>query len=624
MTASAKRKSQTKKRERAQEPRARAASVPQFQLRELRPWLLLVCTTLVAYLPALNGGLVWDDEHHVTAPALQSFEGLGKIWFQLGATAQYYPLLHSAFWIEHQFWGNSTFGYHLTNVLLHALSACLVVLIARRLSLKGAWLAGFVFALHPVCVEAVAWISEQKSTLSAVFCLGSALAYLHFDQTRRRSRYLLALALFILALLSKTVTATLPAALLVVLWWKHGWRRSWKRDIVPLLAWFPLGAAAGLFTAWVEKTYIGAAGGHYSLSAIQRVLLAGRVIWFYADKLVWPVNLIFTYPRWTIDPGQWWQWLFPAGVVVAFIGLAVLARRNRGPLAAALIYAGTLFPVVGFLNVYPFRFSWVADHFQYLASLAVIVPLSSALAAAAKVRLTDRNRIALGALLVATLGVLTWRQCGMYRDAETLYRETLRRNPASYMAHSNLGTLLMLQPGGMADAVAELQTAMRLQPDDADTHLDLGVALEHTPGRTADAIAEYEAAVRLDPGNATARYDLGSFLIDVPGRLPEAIAQLQQSVRLQPEFESAHLALAAALARVPERLPDAAVEYWAALQIEPGNAKVHVELGDVLARIPGRSREAMIQYEAALRLQPGWTPVLERIRRMQAARQASQ
>jgi len=617
MTAPSKRKSQKKKRERAQEI-TRAVSHRSFQLRELRPWLLLVGATVVAYLPALNGGFVWDDEHHVTASVLQSFEGLGKIWYQLGATAQYYPLLHSAFWFEHQLWGDATLGYHLTNVLLHALSACLVVLIARRLSLGGAWLAGFVFALHPVCVEAVAWISEQKSTLSGVFYLGSALAYLHFDQTRRRSRYLLALGLFILALLSKTVTATLPAALLVVLWWKYGRRLAWKRDIVPLVPWLPLGAAAGLFTAWVEKTYIGAAGGHYSLSALQRVLLGGRVIWFYADKLVWPVNLIFTYPRWTIDPGQWWQSLFPLGVVVVFIGLAVLARRNRGPLAAALIFVGTLFPVLGFLNVYPFRFSWVADHFQYLASLAVIVPLSSALAGAAKPRLTDRNRIALGAALVATLGVLTGRQCGIYRDAETLYRETLRRNPASYMAHSNLGTLLMSQPGRMADAIAELHTAIRLQPDDPDTHLDLGVALEHTPGRTTDAIAEYEAAVRLDRGNATARYDLGSSLIDVPGRLSEAIAQLQEAVRLQPDFEAAHLALAAALSRLPDRLADAASEYWAALQIEPGNAKVHVELGDVLARIPGHTGDAIIQYQAALSLHPGWQPVIQRLKQLQA------
>src|SRR5580704_8489868 len=168
---------------------ARPASSNSARLREIAAGALLVCATLAAYMPALNGGLLWDDEGHVTKPDLQSLHGLWRIWFEFGSTQQYYPLLHSAFWVEHKLWGDALLGYHLTNVLLHASSACLVVLIMRRLSLPGAWLAGFIFALHPVCVEAVAWISEQKSTLSTVFYLGAALAYLHFDRTRRRSTY---------------------------------------------------------------------------------------------------------------------------------------------------------------------------------------------------------------------------------------------------------------------------------------------------------------------------------------------------------------------------------------------------------------------------------------------------
>jgi protein O-mannosyl-transferase len=173
-------------------------------VRKVDPtWGLLLCATLAAYLPALRGGLVWDDSSHVTRADLQSLHGLWRIWFDLGATQQYYPLLHSAFWLEHRVWGDAVMGYHLANVALHALSACLVVMIVRRLSLPGAWLAGFVFALHPVCVEAVAWISEQKSTLSGVFYLAAALTYLHFDQTRRRSPYFVALGLFVLALMRR-------------------------------------------------------------------------------------------------------------------------------------------------------------------------------------------------------------------------------------------------------------------------------------------------------------------------------------------------------------------------------------------------------------------------------------
>src|ERR1039458_6864253 len=178
-----------------------------ISLQDVLGWASILCATLVAYLPALQGRLLWDDSSHVTRPDLQTLHGLWRIWFHLGATQQYYPLLHSAFWMEHRIWGDAVLGYHLTNVTLHAVSACLVVMIVRRLSLPGAWLAGLIFALHPVSAEAVAWISEQKSTLSGVFYLASALAYLHFDQSRRASRYWLALGLFVLALLTKTVTA---------------------------------------------------------------------------------------------------------------------------------------------------------------------------------------------------------------------------------------------------------------------------------------------------------------------------------------------------------------------------------------------------------------------------------
>src|SRR5271165_3022366 len=233
---------------------------------------IIFCSTLAAYLPALHGSPLWDDDGHLTKPDLQSLHGLSRIWFELGATQQYYPLLHSAFWLEHWMWGDAVEGYHLTNIVLHALSACLVVMIMRRLSLPGAWLGGFVFALHPVNVESVAWISEQKSTLSGVFCLAALLTYLHFDQVRRKAVYLLATGLFVLALLSKTVTAVLPAVLLVIFWWRRG-RLEWKRDVLPLLPWFALGISAGLFTAWVERTLVGARGADFLLTPVQRVLI---------------------------------------------------------------------------------------------------------------------------------------------------------------------------------------------------------------------------------------------------------------------------------------------------------------------------------------------------------------
>jgi len=602
---------------------------------------LILCVTFTAYFPALRGSLLWDDDGHITRPGLQSLHGLWRIWFDLGATQQYYPLLHTAFWIEHRIWGDAVLGYHLTNLVLHAVSACLVVMIVRRLSLPGAWLAGFCFALHPVCVEAVAWISEQKSALSGLFYLASALVYLNFDQSRRASRYVLALALFILALLSKTVTATLPAALLVLLWWQRG-RLQWKRDVRPLLPWFTLGASAGMFTAWVEKTFVGAKGADFALTLLQRSLLAGRAICFYAGKLIWPANLTFIYPRWNIDSGAWWQYLFPAAVLTLAAGLWLLARRHRGPLAALLIFAATLFPALGLFDVYPFRYSYVADHFQYLASLALIVPMASAVSVLAGRVQSKAARAVLPILLLAVLAVLTWKQSGIYRDSETLYRETLARNPASWLAHNNLGNILLQTPGGRAGAVAHFEAALRIKPDYWEAHLSLGNALLQTPGRLADAITEYETAARIEPnserthtnlgnallqagrmeeaivqlesalrispGDAEAQNDLGNAYLQTPGQLQRAIAEYQAALRSDPNLAEAHNNLGRALAQLPGDLPDAISHFEAAIRIKPDYWGAHSNLGNALMRIPGRLPDAIAEYQAAIRMNPNFAP----------------
>ena len=429
--------------------------------------LLLLAAIGAAYSSALGAGLVWDDDAHLTKAALRGWDGLWSIWTRVGATQQYYPLLHSAFWAEARLWGSDVRGYHAVNVLLHFVDSALIVLLVRRLHVKGAWLAGFLFALHPVHVESVAWISEQKNTLSLAFYLGAALVYLRFDERRRARDYALALALFVLALLTKTVTATLPAALLVLFWWRRG-RLDWRRDVVPLVPWFALAVGGGLFTAWVERRIIGAEGAEFDLGAVERVLLASRVLCFYLWKLLWPANLMFTYPRWPVSAGAPWQYLF----VVAVAGVAAacwwMRGRTRSPLAVLLIFGGSLVPVLGFVNVYPFRYSYVADHFQYLASVAIVVGTAAFVAG-----LVEWPRGAAGAGVAASaggaagaggagggrgrragqlgvvaivgvlgvLGVLTWRQSWTYRDAETLYRATLARNSESWKEHNNLGLI---------------------------------------------------------------------------------------------------------------------------------------------------------------------------------------
>jgi tetratricopeptide (TPR) repeat protein len=585
-------------------------------LRIIVPGALIFCVTLLAYLPAVRGGFLWDDNAHVTRAELQSVDGLRRIWFEVTATQQYYPLLHTAFWVEHRLWGDAVVGYHLVNLLLHAAAACLVVAIMKRLALPGAWLAGFIFALHPVCVESVAWISEQKNTLSTVFYLASAFVYLGFDRDRRRSRYWWALGLFGLALLTKTVTATLPAALLVIFWWRRG-RLTWNRDMRPLLPWLVLGVSGGLFTAWVERT-IG--GANLSLSGFERGLLAGRVIWFYLGKLAWPTDLMFIYPRWNVDAAAAWQYVFPLGVLALVLGLAGLAWKGRGPLARAaaaglagfLIFAGTLFPALGFFSVYPFIYSYVADHFQYLASVGLIVPLAAGLTLAARPLLDSRapatrQLVPAGAgLLLATLGVLTWRQSSVYRNAETLYLTTLARNPACWMAHNNLGVTWSHMPGRLNDAIAQFKEALRLNPDDAEAHNNLGSAWLQMPGRLNDAIAQFKEAVRLQPNFAEAHNNLGDAWSKIPGGLDDAIFQYQEALRLQPNYAAAHNNLGSVWSEIPGRLNDAIAQYQAALRLQPDLAAAHFNLGNAWSEMPGRLNDAIAQYEAALRLQPDY------------------
>jgi tetratricopeptide (TPR) repeat protein len=539
-------------------------------LTQIGQFALIFLVTVMAYQPAINGAFLWDDDGHVTKPELQSLHGFWRIWSDLRATQQYYPVLHSAFWLEHWLWGDAAFAYHLINLIWHAGAACLLVAIARQLALPGSLLAGFVFALHPVCVEAVAWISEQKSTLSGFLCLASALVYLHFDRSRLRSRYFVALALFVLALLSKTVTAVLPAALLVVFWWQRG-RLNWKRDVLPLLPWFTLSAGAAWLTSWVEKTYIGAKGADFSLSLLQRVLLASRAIWFYAAKIFWPADLIFIYPHWDIDPGMWWQYLFPAGILVVLILLGWMAQRNRGPLATFLIFAGTLFPALGFINVFPFIYSYVADHFQYLAMAGVMVPLMAGLVLASRgiPRREPWLPMAAAVVLVGVLGVLTWRQSGMYSDLDTLYRETIARNPNAWMAHNNLAYRLLSVPRGLPEAISHLQTAIRLHSPYAEAHVNLGIAYSLSK-RWPEAVDEYQAALRADPTYSLAHANLGNALSNMPGRMPEAISEFEAALHYDPNSSATHYNLARALAQTPGRTADAIVHVKEALRLSPG------------------------------------------------------
>ncbi|HEY2412168.1 MAG TPA: tetratricopeptide repeat protein [Pirellulaceae bacterium] len=604
---------------------------PQFSTASVSVGLILVLIT-VAYLPAIRGGMLWDDDGHITKPELRSLGGLYAIWFELGATQQYYPLLHSAFWLEHRLWGDSVIAYHIVNILLHAAAACLAYVVLLRLKIPGALLAAAIFAVHPVEVESVAWISEQKNTLSAVFYLSAMLAYLRFDQTRDSSLHFLALVLFTLGLLTKTVTATLPAALLVTFWWQRG-TLSWRRDGLPLVPFFLLAAAAGGLTAIVERKLIGAQGAAFDLSIWQRGLIAGRAVWFYLGKLVWPTNMIFIYPRWKVDPAVWWQWLFPLAALAATAMLWLARKRSRAPLAAWLFFVGTLFPALGFLNVYPFVFSFVADHFQYLASLGMIA-LAAAVATLGIARLPQSARplgnLACGGLVVA-LAVLTMFQSSMYGNVVQLYKTTLARNPDCWMADNNLGAYLQDHDRD-DEGEPYLRAALDLRRDYPEALMNLGAhyahvgrpeaaidlyqrALEIRPDywqaednwanalvdlkRPREAVEHYQTAARLEPRAAMPHYNLANTLRDM-GDTDTAVEQYQQAIRLKPDFVEAHYNLGIVLAK-SDKLAEAIDQFQTAVRIRPEYVDGHHNLGLAL-RNAGRVPEAIAEFQTAIRL----------------------
>jgi protein O-mannosyl-transferase len=567
-----------------------------------RDWVFaiaLVIVTLAAYQPAWNGKPIWDDDRHSTRPELRSTAGLLRIWTDPTTTAQYYPLTHTVFWLEYRLWGNSTLGYHLLNILLHLVSALLLVNIFRRLNVSGVWLIAAVFALHPVQTESVAWISELKNTLSGVFFLSTVIVYLKFDRERKKKLYGCAAGLFILGLMSKSVIATLPMSLLVIFWWKRG-KIGWKNDVVSLLPFFAMGIAYGLFTSWVERRFIGAEGSAFSFTIIERCLIAGRATWFYVSKIFLPMNLIFIYPRWQVSQAVWWQYLFPLATL-ALAGILWLLRHcSRAPLAAFLYFSATLFPVLGFFNVYPFRFSFVADHFQYLACIGPIAVAAAVIRTALGWFSESRRRFLrpiVCLILLLTLGTLTWRQSGMYADAKTLYTTIIRKNPGCWMAHNNLG-LLLAHSGRTGEATTHYQKALDINPEYAQAHNNLGLLLTQA-GRTDEAMAHYMKALEINPNFAEVHANLGILLTNV-GRTDEAMAHYLRALEINPNYAKAHNNLGNRLMELG-RIDEAMAHYLRALEINPdyGSALKNCAAAFVQKRQPA---EAIPLLQRALTL----------------------
>ena len=540
----------------------------------------ILLMVLIAYIPAMMGGYVWDDDKYVTQnPLLTMPGGLQKIWFSLDSPSQYFPLVYTMFRFERAIWGLHPFGYHFINVLIHALNAILLWWILRKLRIPGAWLAAAIWALHPVNVESVAWITERKNTLSTFFYMLSVLGWMRYldkDEQRKYTFYGLSIAATALALFAKTTACTIPAALVIILWLRK--ERFTARRMAEISPYAVLGLMMGLVSIWWEKNHQGTLGAQFAFTLPERFLIAGHALWFYLGKVFLPIKLTFSYAKWDINAGDPMQYAWLVAAIAAAVALWKLRTKlGDGPLFAGAFFAATLAPMLGFISLFTFRYTYVADHYQYVACVGPIVLFAAFIAGKIK---SNAARYGLSAIILCVLAVLTWRQGGAYKNLEALWNDILDKNPSSWMAHDGLGVELNAQ-GYNSAAIDHYNEALRLNPDHWEGYLNMGVALDDQ-GKFQEAIDSFNKAVKLNPRNPTIRYVLGNSLARA-GRVDDAIREFENALDLDPAYSEAECNLAVQLAQ-QGKLKEAEQHLKAALKINPGLEEVRSNLKAIQQR----------------------------------------
>jgi tetratricopeptide (TPR) repeat protein len=572
------------------------------QERKWQPILglaVLVILVFAAYSPALRAGFIWDDDRYVTDnPLLKDPDGLQRIWFSQHNQSQYFPLVFTTLRMEYALWGLKPFGYHLVNITIHALNVVLIWRVLRKLLVPGAWIVAAIFAVHPVQVESVAWVTELKNTQSTFFFLLSLLFWIRFvePKSNRPIYYATALVFYLLALFSKTTACTLPAALLIVLWL--------KRDPVTRLRVFQiapfvfLGLAMGLFTMWWERHL---SGFHLALGLAGRLLIASRAVWFYAFKIVWPTNLAFSYPLWNIETSS----LFSYGwLALCLAALYLLWRKrrvlNRAALCSLFFFVATLSPMLGLISLYTFRYSYVADHYQYLACVGLIaLAVAGGAVVVKRFKFPRQVQAAAVALLLGVFSVATWQRCVAFHDPESLWHDTIAKNPASWMAYNNLGFYLFGKDR-TDEAIVNYRKAISLKADHAEAHYNLGLALAKQ-GSFPEAIAEHTEALRINPLYVKAEYQLGYLFLRAQ-RVGEAETCFRKTLELQSDFLPALFNLGVLLIQKGDS-PDGAALLERAMRQDPNMSRSVYALANNLA---GHRQfgGAILCYEAILRVQP--------------------
>lgn len=568
--------------------------------RELALLAALPLMVIIAYWPAFFADFVWDDKVFLDVPVIMSFSGLKEIWFTPGSLeyeGHYWPLVYTTIWLEHKLWGFNPFPFHLTNILLHCANTLLLMRLLMRMQVPGAWLIAAIFALHPVHVEAVAWVIARKDLLATLFYLLAAGCWLRFRQAPRAGAYLTLLALFTAGMLSKSFVITLPASLLVWVWWQQG--QVAKRDLMQVAPMLLLGFA---IVAYDLSHYSTRAEIDFDYTIVERLIIVSKALWFYAGKLLWPEPLLTNYPLWNVSPAQLLNWLYLPAAAALALGLWLARQRiGRGPLAGALFFAITLSPMLGFGDNSFMQFSFVADRYQYLAGTGLVAVLVAALVSLC--RQLPANALhgarALAALLLLGLGALTYRYAQTFHDEIALFNRVIDYNPEAHHVYFNLGNALMKEKR-LEEAAEAFAIAIKKTPETANIHINLGVVrLEQ--GRYQEAEKHLRQAVALDPDEFQAQQNLAAALRRME-RFDESLAMMKSAARLLPAPPARHYYYMALDAMKLNRQREAERYFRKVLQANPGDTDAR---GQLLMLYLDAGR-----YDAAQQLVPNLPQVL--------------
>lgn len=550
---------------------------------------LLVVVCLLIYVPSLGNGFIWDDDTNLYKnPWVQKTDGLKDIWFS-SKIYQYYPVNFTFFWLEHKLWGLDPTGYHAVNLIFHILNVLLVFWVVRKLYSRLAFPVALLFAVHPIQVETVAWITERKNLLSLFFFLSAILAYLRFDSTKRIRDYLLTAAMFVLAMLSKPVAVCFIFFPALYKWWKDG--AVSRREIRLSVVFAAIGLFIALLTLYLKYHNVGAQGRGFDLTFLERLALSGRILLFYPHKIIFPFDFIFFYPRWEVNVNVWWQWLFPLAVILISAALFIYRKKiGRGALALAIFYLISIFPVLGFLNVYGMNFSYVADHFSYLSTPILLLLLCASLTS-----LSDRLKARIGFLSSNAYKILSRGifiiiiiyMCAKsieltknYKNSRSLWLNLIRVNPRAWVAYSNLAAIYA-NTGRTEEALDSYKKAVAFNPN-FESAIGLYNALGNLTlkmGKNKEARDSYNKAIEINPDskfNALSYYNLANAYYSI-GSKAEAIKAYEKAIQVSPKYLDAINNLASAYADMGRT--EKAIEIWnKAVQINPGFAIAHFNL----------------------------------------------